>query len=173
MQLQFKNTQWFTSLRWVGAVAACLVYCVSRILFRMSLAMDVRCATYSVRLAARQFFFSLCPITCGRKATSFSFNSAGNLGHGEVLLWRHNPFPCQTHTPLTLALKWCHVMLCHLASSRALYFIVSQVNGIQLKDFWVYWPLLVSSIAIHLLSQCGTLLLHCNYLFSQYRWPLV
>jgi len=26
-------------------------YCVSRILFRMSLAMDVRCATYSVRLA--------------------------------------------------------------------------------------------------------------------------
>jgi len=34
-----------------GAVAACLVYCVSRILFRMSLAMDVRCVTYSVRLA--------------------------------------------------------------------------------------------------------------------------
>jgi len=33
-------------------VAACLVYCVSRILFRMSLAMDVRCATYSVRHAA-------------------------------------------------------------------------------------------------------------------------
>jgi len=28
-----------------------LVYCVSRILFRMSLARDVRCATYSVRLA--------------------------------------------------------------------------------------------------------------------------
>jgi len=28
-------------------VAACLVYCESRILFRMSLAMDVRCATYS------------------------------------------------------------------------------------------------------------------------------
>jgi len=26
-------------------VAACLVYCESRILFRMSLAMDVRCAT--------------------------------------------------------------------------------------------------------------------------------
>jgi len=34
----------------VGAVAACIVYCVSRILFRMNLAMDVRCATYSVRL---------------------------------------------------------------------------------------------------------------------------
>ena len=30
---------------------AYLAYCVSRILFRMSLAMDVRCATYSVRLA--------------------------------------------------------------------------------------------------------------------------
>ena len=30
---------------------AYLVYCVSRILFRMSLAMDVRFATYSVRLA--------------------------------------------------------------------------------------------------------------------------
>ena len=30
---------------------AYLVYCVSRLLFRMSLAMDVRCATYSVRLA--------------------------------------------------------------------------------------------------------------------------
>ena len=30
---------------------AYLVYCVSRILFRMSLAMDVRCVTYSVRLA--------------------------------------------------------------------------------------------------------------------------
>ena len=35
---------------WVGAVAACLVYCMSRILFRMSLSMDVRCAAYSVRL---------------------------------------------------------------------------------------------------------------------------
>jgi len=34
---------------WVGAVAACLVYCVSRMLFRMSLAMDVRCAMYSLR----------------------------------------------------------------------------------------------------------------------------
>ena len=33
----------------VGAVAACLVYCVSRILFSVSLAVDVRCATYSVR----------------------------------------------------------------------------------------------------------------------------
>jgi len=32
-------------------VAACLVYCVSRILFGMSLAMDVRCVKYSVRLA--------------------------------------------------------------------------------------------------------------------------
>ena len=32
-------------------MAACLVCCVSRILFRMSLAMDVLCATYSVRLA--------------------------------------------------------------------------------------------------------------------------
>ena len=30
---------------------AYLVYCVSRILFRMSLTMDVRCATYSARLA--------------------------------------------------------------------------------------------------------------------------
>jgi len=30
---------------------AYLVYCVSRTLFRMNLAMDVRCATYSVRLA--------------------------------------------------------------------------------------------------------------------------
>jgi len=30
-------------------VAACRVYCVSRIVFGMSLAMDVRCATYSVR----------------------------------------------------------------------------------------------------------------------------
>jgi len=30
---------------------AYLVYCVSRVLFRMSLAMDVLCATYSVRLA--------------------------------------------------------------------------------------------------------------------------
>ena len=29
-----KNTQWLTSLRWVGVVAACLVYCVSLILFR-------------------------------------------------------------------------------------------------------------------------------------------
>jgi len=28
----------------------CLAYCVSRILFRMSLAMEVRCATYSVSL---------------------------------------------------------------------------------------------------------------------------
>jgi len=28
-------------------MAACLVYCVSRILFRMSLAMDVHCVTYS------------------------------------------------------------------------------------------------------------------------------
>jgi len=27
-------------------VAACLVYCVSRILFRLSLVMDVLCATY-------------------------------------------------------------------------------------------------------------------------------
>ena len=35
----------FTSLRSDGAVAACLVYCVSGILCRMSLAMDVRCAT--------------------------------------------------------------------------------------------------------------------------------
>jgi len=32
-------------------VAACLVYCVNRILFRMSLAMDVRCATYSGRVS--------------------------------------------------------------------------------------------------------------------------
>ena len=32
-------------------MAACLVYCVSGILFRMSLAMDVRCATYSVTVA--------------------------------------------------------------------------------------------------------------------------
>jgi len=30
---------------------AYLVYCVSRILFGMSLNMDVRCATYNVRLA--------------------------------------------------------------------------------------------------------------------------
>jgi len=30
---------------------AYLVYCVSHILFRMSLAMDVHCATYSMRLA--------------------------------------------------------------------------------------------------------------------------
>ena len=30
---------------------AYLVYCVSPILFRTSLAMDVRCATYSVRMA--------------------------------------------------------------------------------------------------------------------------
>jgi len=29
---------------------AYLVYCVSRILFRMSLTMDVRCATFSARL---------------------------------------------------------------------------------------------------------------------------
>ena len=28
-------------------MAACLVYCVSRILFILSLAMDVRCATYT------------------------------------------------------------------------------------------------------------------------------
>jgi len=28
LKLQFKNTQWFTSLRWVGAVAACRVCCV-------------------------------------------------------------------------------------------------------------------------------------------------
>jgi len=33
-----------------GVVAACLVYCVSRVLLRMSLAMDVCCVTYSVRL---------------------------------------------------------------------------------------------------------------------------
>ena len=32
-------------------MAACLVYCVSHILFGMSLAIDVHCATYSVRLA--------------------------------------------------------------------------------------------------------------------------
>jgi len=32
-------------------VAACLVYCVSRILFRMSLAMDVPCATRRVRVS--------------------------------------------------------------------------------------------------------------------------
>jgi len=51
LQLQFKNTQWFTSLRWVGAVAACRVYCVNRILFRMSLERDVRCASYSVRVS--------------------------------------------------------------------------------------------------------------------------
>ena len=31
-------------------MAACRVYCVSRVLFRMSLTMDVRCATYRVRL---------------------------------------------------------------------------------------------------------------------------
>ena len=36
-----------TSLRWGGAVAACLVYRVSHILFRMSLYMEVCCATYS------------------------------------------------------------------------------------------------------------------------------
>ena len=39
-----------------------------------------------------------------------------------------------THQPI-LALKWCHKKLCHLASSHALYFIVSHVIGIQLKDF--------------------------------------
>ena len=32
-------------------MAACVVYCVSHILFRMSLATDVRCATYSVRIS--------------------------------------------------------------------------------------------------------------------------
>jgi len=36
-------------------VAPCLVYCVSRIPFRMSLAMDVRCATYSVRLNVTKY----------------------------------------------------------------------------------------------------------------------
>jgi len=36
-------------------VAACLVYCVSRPLYRMSLAMDVRCATYSLRLILKLY----------------------------------------------------------------------------------------------------------------------
>ena len=45
VKLQLKNIQWFTSLRWVGAVAACLVYCVSCVLFRVSVAMDVCCVT--------------------------------------------------------------------------------------------------------------------------------
>ena len=46
------------------------------------------------------------------------------------------PIPLHhTHTPLTLAMKWCQVMLCHLASSYAFYFIVLQVNGIQQKIF--------------------------------------
>jgi len=43
LNLQFKNTQWFTSLCWVGAVAACLVYCVSCILFRMNSLLITEC----------------------------------------------------------------------------------------------------------------------------------
>jgi hypothetical protein len=42
------NTQWFISLRWVGAVAACLVYCVSRILFRMGLAHSKQYTTRTI-----------------------------------------------------------------------------------------------------------------------------
>jgi len=44
-------------------VAACLVYCVSRILFRMSLAMDVRFATYSVRLAVARLLLNSIRLT--------------------------------------------------------------------------------------------------------------
>jgi len=50
LKLQFKNTS--DLLRYVNlvAVAACRVLCVSRTLFRMSLAMGVRRVPYGVRL---------------------------------------------------------------------------------------------------------------------------
>ena len=71
-------------------------------------------------------FFLHCPITCGRKATIFSFNSAGNLWHSEVLLWRHNPFPCDicthhshwswndaTFCSVTRQVPMLHILLSH------------------------------------------------------------
>ena len=63
-------------------------------------------------------------VTLRWKATSFFLKSAGNFWQREVLLWSLNPFLCIIfmHQPM-LALKWCHVM-CGLAGSCALYFIV-------------------------------------------------
>ena len=78
LKLQFKNTRWFTLLHWVGAVAACLVYCVSRILFRMSLAMDVRCVLCSVQFS----FIGTCILACLNSAWMM-FRSQ----HLNCLLW--------------------------------------------------------------------------------------
>jgi hypothetical protein len=68
-----------------------------------------------------------------------------------------------THTPPTLTLKLCQVMLCNLASSHCLTSKrYSNERFLFISFYFCSLPL------IHFLSQLGTFSLQCNYLFSQH-----
>ena len=62
-------------------MAACLVCCVSRILFRRSLAMDVRFATYSVRLAVARLLLNNVQLTQHTRLAATAPTQRNDVNH--------------------------------------------------------------------------------------------